>query len=491
MDLFTLPTHLHLIDRLMDLHVQQKRVTVIKNIDASELPVAFPAVAPAVAVSNQESERELVDLKKQLAEAESKLRRAEDQLSESESKRKASEELVSHMATLKAQLTNVEMDYKKQLIDAESTNKQLLDSDTHRKAAEKRVAAVESQVKVLEGQLASFDMKFKESEDLRSKLKVELDEALALSTQINNFQSIQSASELAELKARCNFMEQKIEESESNYSKIISAILIFSTSVRDRRESLEYFRSLFSELESNATSALVTLGTTLISRLDSMQAEVVSLITQKDDLENELSTSSLQRTMISGDLQALATEFETLKGAYQAMEYELATLQQKNGSNGTNEKELSLAKQKITDLASCLAEAIKKNSELEKGAELVIHLTAKVATVQDRNFELETQLRDMNETVNMHKTTAEALRKKLKEIGGSDSRDFMDTFEEVMREEMLTMKSAFENKLKLAKEEAEMSSRRHQQAIQQLLALSPSSSATQLGISNQLTRGGK
>ena len=33
MDLYTLPTHLHLIDRLMDLHTQQKRVTVIKNIE--------------------------------------------------------------------------------------------------------------------------------------------------------------------------------------------------------------------------------------------------------------------------------------------------------------------------------------------------------------------------------------------------------------------------------------------------------------------------
>ena len=35
MDLFTLPTHLHIIDRLVDLHTQSKRVTVIKNIDPS------------------------------------------------------------------------------------------------------------------------------------------------------------------------------------------------------------------------------------------------------------------------------------------------------------------------------------------------------------------------------------------------------------------------------------------------------------------------
>ena len=43
----------------------------------------------------------------------------------------------------------------------------------------------------------------------------------------------------------------------------------------------------------------------------------------------------------------------------------------------------------------------------------------------------------------------------------------------VMQEEMMTMKNAFEAKLRLAKEEAEASSRKHQQEILRMSAASP------------------
>ena len=43
----------------------------------------------------------------------------------------------------------------------------------------------------------------------------------------------------------------------------------------------------------------------------------------------------------------------------------------------------------------------------------------------------------------------------------------------VMQEEMMTMKTAFEAKLRLAKEEAEASSRKHQQEILRMSAASP------------------
>jgi len=481
MDLFTLPTHLHLIDRLMDLHVQQKRVTVIKNIELTDAPAIQNHTVPIMNTGNQESEREVSVLRKQLSESENKRRELEQQLSVSESKRKAAEEQIEQFVAIKAQLANSEKDFKKKMHDSEAASKkELIDLDTKTKLAEEENAVLQSKVKVFENNLAAAECSLRDSEALCSKLQEELQVAKIQSLKLSESQSVQNSSEISEIKSRCSSMELKIEQSESNYSKLISAILNFSNSVRDRRESLDYFRTLVFELDSSANSALIGLGTSLISRLDGMQAELLALIAQKDDLENELSTSSLQRTLLSGDLCTLSSEHEVLKGAYQAIEYELATFQQKNSSDGVNEKELLIARQKVADLGSCLAEAVKKISELEKGAELIIQLTAKVAAVQDKNFELEAKLREMNETVEMHKATSEGLRKKLKEIAGADSRDFMDSFEEVMREEMLTMKSAFENKLKLAKEESEKSSRRHQQAIQQLMALSPSSSASQL-----------
>jgi exonuclease VII large subunit len=65
--------------------------------------------------------------------------------------------------------------------------------------------------------------------------------------------------------------------------------------------------------------------------------------------------------------------------------------------------------------------------------------------------------------------TCESLRAKLRELSarGKD-RDFLDSYEEVMRDEMMTMKDAFERKLRLAKEEAEASSRRNSELIRNL-----------------------
>ena len=234
--------------------------------------------------------------------------------------------------------------------------------------------------------------------------------------------------------------------------------------------------------DSNSKSALSALGSNIIHRIDSMQSEVVTLISQKDELENELSSSILQRNMLSSDLQSLVSEHEVLKGAYQAVEYDLASLQQRQHDGGTQGKELILAKEKISELATDLAMSLRKVMELEKGAELVVQLTAKVATVQESNCDLEAKLREATISIEMHKATAETLKKKLKELGTGDARDFMDSFEEVMRDEMMSMKIAFENKLKMAKEDAEISSRRHQHAIQQLMSLSPSSSQTYLNV---------
>ena len=61
------------------------------------------------------------------------------------------------------------------------------------------------------------------------------------------------------------------------------------------------------------------------------------------------------------------------------------------------------------------------------------------------------------------------LMRKLKKLASQDtSRDFAETFEEVMREEMMAMKTAFEAKLKLAVEERDIATRRHQSELLKL-----------------------
>ncbi len=50
----------------------------------------------------------------------------------------------------------------------------------------------------------------------------------------------------------------------------------------------------------------------------------------------------------------------------------------------------------------------------------------------------------------------------------NDSKEFLDTFEEVMRDEMMAMKSAFETKLKFAKEASDLLSKKHQELISRM-----------------------
>jgi predicted nucleic acid-binding Zn-ribbon protein len=215
-----------------------------------------------------------------------------------------------------------------------------------------------------------------------------------------------------------------------------------------------------------------------------MQNEIVHLISQKDDIENDLSSSNLQKNILHNDLENLSHEHDTLKGAYKAMEIEFKNLQNKYKRNDIIESELKQANDKISDLKGELALSFKKIMDLEKGADLVIQLTAKIATVQENNCILETQLKQANQSIEMYQKNIENLKKRIKELGNGngDNKDFMDTFEEVMREEMTAMKSAFETKLKIAKEEVEVMARRHQQAIKNLQTLSPSNSKTYLNV---------
>ena len=88
----------------------------------------------------------------------------------------------------------------------------------------------------------------------------------------------------------------------------------------------------------------------------------------------------------------------------------------------------------------------------------------------------ETQVRFFKSEVEAYKQLNDKLKDKIRSMGTGykDNKDFLDTFEEVMREEMMTMKSAFEMKLKNAKEDAENISRRHRQEIQRLQSVTPS-----------------
>lgn len=77
----------------------------------------------------------------------------------------------------------------------------------------------------------------------------------------------------------------------------------------------------------------------------------------------------------------------------------------------------------------------------------------------------------MTEELNSYRSLNEQLKQKIRNISGSssyDSKEFLDTFEEVMRDEMMAMKCAFETKLKFAKEASDLLSKKHQELISRM-----------------------
>ena len=90
---------------------------------------------------------------------------------------------------------------------------------------------------------------------------------------------------------------------------------------------------------------------------------------------------------------------------------------------------------------------INNNSELE----------IKFKASEDARIKNDFKVKEVTEELSSYKVLCEKLKQKIRDMSGKDSKtqDFLDSFEEVMRDEMMTMKLAFETKLKQAKEEAD------------------------------------
>ena len=142
---------------------------------------------------------------------------------------------------------------------------------------------------------------------------------------------------------------------------------------------------------------------------------------------------------------------------------------------------LDEAERKAVELQSELFAATRRNVELARSppapsTSALQELEAKLRNTISEKTKVENALKSALEELNSYKSLTEKLKNKVREMGAMGSReskDFLDTFEEVMRDEMSAMKAAFEMKLRLAKEEAEATARRHQQEIARIHTTSP------------------
>lgn len=105
----------------------------------------------------------------------------------------------------------------------------------------------------------------------------------------------------------------------------------------------------------------------------------------------------------------------------------------------------------------------------ERYPEKIAQLQSQLLDMDDRRAALEGRVQECLAEIEALTKINDNLKTKLKDMSGTDDRrDFADTFEEVMREEMMAMKVAFEAKLRIAKAETEAASRRNQLEIMKM-----------------------
>ena len=235
-------------------------------------------------------------------------------------------------------------------------------------------------------------------------------------------------------------------------------------------------------------NAFFGLECALNTRIESFRNEIALLLSVKEMLEGELSSVNLQRDMLHTDHNTLSSEHEALKIAYHELSYETAS-----GNKAKSEKESSInlqnqlkdANNTIEQLQNELYLQKRQIIDLEKLPLQIMKLEQAMAIITEEKGKCESTIVGQNEEIKQYQKLTDTLKDKIKEMGlrnntGTETKDFLDTFEEVMRDEMLTMKNAFEAKLKAAKEMAEATSKRHQQEILRIHSGTPYSKLNKL-----------
>ena len=237
----------------------------------------------------------------------------------------------------------------------------------------------------------------------------------------------------------------------------------------------------------DAVTPVTVLRDSIVGSMSRMQNEIHILISTKESLEQELGSQLLQKDMLARDVSTLCSQLEAMKAAYSGLESEMIDYrnsQTKKLLAAGDPAEAEELKRKLAaahDLLSALQEdlgaATQRALALEKFPAMMTNLECRLITVEGEKSELNAAAIGLRNEVASYKKLTDSLKDKIRELSSratnDNSRDFLDTFEEVMKDEMLAMKAAFEAKLKAVKEDSEMVSRRHQQEIQRIQMVAP------------------
>jgi chromosome segregation ATPase len=182
--------------------------------------------------------------------------------------------------------------------------------------------------------------------------------------------------------------------------------------------------------------------------MQNMQKEINSIHVEKDKTEHELLSINLQKELLNKDFQKLSSDHLTLKNSYQSQVFQSAENEKRNKISSDMILEETVRKYELMN-----ENIIKRNIELEKLPEVIIELKQKNSSNNTEIARLNNEVKNIQEELLTYMKLTDNLKTKLKDLSGANKdevetgrRDFLDTFEEVMKEEMQAMKGAFEGR---------------------------------------------
>ena len=467
MDLFTLPTHLHITDRLLDLHTQSKRVVTVTKEKLGNAGSATPAgagtdtVAPESGGSSSSKEPRGLSPTPPSSNSSSsnsprpngaEIKKYKDEVAALKAKLTESE---ARRATIKDDCQQARKDnlmYKKQLEEANKRNEALQklaeqEKEKGQSASSSgndylaRIAELEAQLKTVNAELRSTQERLEE-EIARSARTVEAISQRASSVKNNNA------------------------EYGNSPQKESAQVIAAAAQSAGKAAAL---------LGDDMSTALERLDEALRHRLAGINDQLLSMSIVKDSLEIDIETMTTSADMVNKDFLQVQQELQAMKGAYSALQSE--------NLGGEGAEKLQRANNLLVDLQAEVAAATRRTMELERLPPALAEQESVNRDLQARIMVLTNDAVVVNEEMNSYKKMTETLKQKIRDLSakqGNSEKDFLDSFEEVMQDEMYTMKQAFEAKLKAKTEEASAMSNRHQQEINRIQASASPYSASLL-----------
>lgn len=179
--------------------------------------------------------------------------------------------------------------------------------------------------------------------------------------------------------------------------------------------------------------------------------------------------SSSQTELAQKNAEILALQ-ESLSKAYSENEKSAGILQEVKENYANSRKDLIEDYEgKMQQYRADNASSASMKRQLEKAKTSVEELEKKNVAAEHKNIELKGSVdclkSDMAALEKMNQNLMDTIKKMTND---ASKNDFADTFEEVMREEMMAMKGAFEEKLKIARQQTEAMSRKRQSEISRI-----------------------